>query len=200
VNPPRIALFARPFWFLRHGETVANASRIIAGSLDVDLTESGHRQAQAAAAALEGAGITAIHSSALRRARDTADHVARRLGLPVTVIPQLNERYWGVLEGQPRADRAPGTAPPDAEPVQAFAARVLAGLATIAATDVPLVVGHSGVFRVLCRTLGLDEPVEPVTNAQPLRLVPPEAASTVWRIDRNPDKLHTHGPAHKPAY
>ena len=49
-----IELFKRPFYYLRHGETESNAAFLIAGSLDVDLTPLGRKQAQAAAAALGG--------------------------------------------------------------------------------------------------------------------------------------------------
>ena len=38
--------------------------------------------------------------------------------------------------------------------------------------EVPLIVAHSGVFRVLCRTLAIVETEAPVTNALPLRLEP----------------------------
>jgi len=70
---PCIPLLTRPFYFVRHGETVSNLSGTIAGSADVPLTARGRLQAQAAAAQLTSAGVTAIYSSALARARDTAD-------------------------------------------------------------------------------------------------------------------------------
>ena len=47
-----IALFTRPFYFLRHGETDLNARGIIAGSVDTELTDLGRRQALEAAEAL----------------------------------------------------------------------------------------------------------------------------------------------------
>lgn len=175
-----IALFGRPFYYLRHGETESNAARLIAGSLDVDLTPLGRSQALAAAAALAHAPITAIYSSPLKRARETAEPIAQRLKLPVAIIPGIAERFWGALEGQPQALRVRGAMPEDAEPAEAFRARVLRGMAQIEA-EVPLIVAHSGVFRVLCRTLALAETAAPVTNALPLRFVP--LASGGWRME-----------------
>jgi len=164
-------LFERPFYFLRHGETRMNADRLIAGSVDTELTELGFVQARQAAEALVGHPITAIYASPLQRARDTAAIVAERLRLPVVSIAEIGERNWGVLEGQPRSIRVPGVTPPGAETPEAFASRVLGGLAKIDA-GVPLVVAHSGVFRVLCRTLRIVETQAPVANALPLRFEP----------------------------
>ena len=166
-----IALLQRPFYFLRHGETELNANRIIAGSIDTELTEVGRRQAIQAGEILAGHPITGVYTSTLRRTRDTAVPIAAILKLPVVVIAELSERKWGVLEGQPRGTRVPGVTPRGAESAEEFTQRVLAGLARIDA-HVPLIVGHSGVFRVLCRTLEIVETEAPVTNALPLRLEP----------------------------
>ena len=181
---PAPELPARPFYFLRHGETESNVNRTVAGWLDVALTPLGLAQAKAAAAALAGRGITSIHASALTRARDTADRVALVLRLPVDVVPELGERRWGVLEGKPRVLRVPGVTPPGAETPEQFEARVRTGLARVARVPgLPLVVAHSGVFRVLCRLLGLPARENQVANALPVLFVPPDAASGVWRME-----------------
>jgi probable phosphoglycerate mutase len=168
---PSIALFRHPFYFLRHGETEMNAARRVAGSLDTALTALGREQALKAASVLARHPVTAIYSSPLARARDTAAPIGERLRLPVTVIPEIAERGWGVLEGQPRGSRIRGTTPEGAESTTAFIERVLSGFARIDA-EVPLIVGHSGIFRVLCRTLGISEGAAPVDNALPLRFAP----------------------------
>jgi probable phosphoglycerate mutase len=174
-----IPLFRRTFYFLRHGETEMNADRLVAGSIDTALTERGREQAAKAAAALAHEPITAIYSSPLQRACDTAAPVGERLRLPVIVIPELAERTWGVLEGQPRGSRMRGTTPEGAEATRAFFERVLSGFAKID-SEVPLIVGHSGVFRVLCRTLGILESAAPVENALPLRFLPPNGGA--WTL------------------
>ena len=178
-----IPLFTRPFYFMRHGESEANLGDTIAGSLDVALTERGHQQAIAAAAALRPLGITAIYSSALARARDTAAHAGSALGLPVTTIAELAERSWGELEGKPRATRVRGVTPPGAETPEQYMQRVLRGLVQVDPRGKPLIVAHSGVFRVLCRTLGLKEPDAPYSNARPVRFFPPAAPAGAWRIE-----------------
>lgn len=178
-----VALFRQPFVFMRHGESEGNLNDTVAGSLDVALTARGRAQAQAAADMLKSAGITAIYSSALARARDTAAPAAHALGLPVTPIAELAERSWGVLEGQPRRLRVKGETPPGGETPEQYMQRVLRGFARIEARGLPLIVAHSGVFRVLCRALGIAEPEAPYHNAQPVRFVPPAAAAGAWRIE-----------------
>jgi probable phosphoglycerate mutase len=174
-----IGLFRRPFYFLRHGETETNVQRLVAGSLDTELTEVGRQQAIAAAGVLCKEAITGVYSSPLRRARDTALPVAERLGLPIIVIPELAERTWGVLEGKPRGSRVRGVTPEGAESSRAFAERILTALSKID-TDAPLIVGHSGVFRVLCRTLDIPETEAPIANALPLQFDP--VHETVWKL------------------
>ena len=180
LQQPVAALFARPFYYLRHGETEANANRTIAGSLDVDLTPLGREQAQIAARALAREPITAVYSSPLRRARETAEPIAAALGLPVTLVDEIAERNWGELEGRPRDTRILGKHPAGSESVQDFSVRVLAGLARIDSAS-PLIVAHSGVFRVLCHTLKIVQTEGPVANALPLRFVPLAAGG--WKLE-----------------
>lgn len=172
-------ILAAPFFFLRHGETENNRLGLIAGSTDVPLNESGIGQARAAADRLAASGIDAIWTSPLLRARTTASHVAETLGLPVRVVPQLAERNWGALEGRPRALRVPAVTPPGAESAEVFRARTLLGLRAIAASRLPLVVAHSGTFRVLSAWLGIPTRSAPLDNCAPL-LFQPQAGG--WRV------------------
>ncbi|HEV7391536.1 MAG TPA: histidine phosphatase family protein [Burkholderiales bacterium] len=176
----KIPMFTKPFYYLRHGQTETNAHRLVAGSLDVDLTPLGREQALAAAKALAREPITQIYSSPLKRARHTAEPIAKALNVPIAIIAEIAERNWGDLEGKPRGSRRKGVMPSGAETTEAFSDRVLAGFCTIDA-DVPLVVAHSGVFRVLCRTLGIVEAEAPVANATPLRFVPHSKHG--WKIE-----------------
>lgn len=181
-----IPLLKRPFYFLRHGESQSNVEDTIAGSIDVPLTERGRAQALAAARALEGRGVKAIYSSALSRARETAEIIAAALKVPVHIVEELAERRWGVLEGKPRSLRVAGVTPPGAETPEEFARRIAAGLRKIDSGGTPLIVSHSGVFRALCRMVGVVEPAQDerrVANASPIRLTPPEAANARWRME-----------------
>ena len=178
-NNTKIAMFAAPFYYLRHGETEANAAGTIAGSLDVDLTPLGREQARLAARALASQPITAIYASPLRRARETAQPVAEALGLPVTILDEIAERNWGDLEGLPRHSHVRGVKPVGGESTDAFMQRVLAGFALVDAAT-PLIVAHSGVYRVLCRTLNIVENDSPVANCLPLRFVPLDGG---WKVE-----------------
>jgi probable phosphoglycerate mutase len=174
-----IALFRRPFYFVRHGETETNLQRLVAGSIDTPLTARGRQQALDAAQLLAKEPVTAVYSSPLCRARDTAAPIAERLRLSVVVLPGLAERAWGALEGQPRASRVRDVTPQGAETPIAFSERILGALAQID-SDAPLIVGHSGVFRVLCHTLGIADSEAPIANALPLRFEP--SSPTTWKL------------------
>lgn len=58
---------------------------------DPDLTEQGHAQADALAKWLAGEQVDALYSSPMRRAMQTAEHVALRLRLEIVVDPELAE-------------------------------------------------------------------------------------------------------------
>jgi probable phosphoglycerate mutase len=183
TNLPAIPLLTRMFYFLRHGETENNRRHLIAGSLDVELNDRGRAQARAAVALIAPLGITAIYSSSLKRTRDTAQPIADALGLAVIPLVTLNERNWGEFESQPRTMRARGITPPGAETPQQFAERTLAGFALIAPVGVPLVVAHSGTYRVLCQHVGQDAGTEPVMNCHPVRFTPPAEDGDAWRVE-----------------
>jgi len=178
-----VPLFLSPFIFLRHGETETNRLGLIAGSTEVELNESGRQQAWRAAELLSSRGVDAIYSSTLRRARDTADCVAAVLGLNITFVSELAERSWGELEGRPRELRVREMTPPGGEGPGEFSARTLAGLRKIPRSQLPLIVAHSGTFRVLSSRLGIAMPPEPIQNSQPVRFVPPPVAGARWSLE-----------------
>ena len=90
---------------VRHGETDWNAQGRLQGHTDRPLNERGRRQAQALAEELAGQEIAAVYSSDLARARQTAEIVSARLGLPVVVQADLREKDWGTWEGLTAAER-----------------------------------------------------------------------------------------------
>ena len=53
-------------YFVRHGETTSNASEIITGRTEVELSENGLKQALIAAEALKNIKIDAIYCSPLK--------------------------------------------------------------------------------------------------------------------------------------
>lgn len=90
------------FVLLRHGETALTPQKRFSGSggSDPELSEAGRRQAAAVAESLAARGtIETVISSPLRRCRETAQAVADRLGLTVTVEEGLREVDFGAWEG-----------------------------------------------------------------------------------------------------
>ncbi len=88
----------------RHGRTVWNAIGRFQGSTDIGLDELGIAQAKHAATLLAGLGPSAIVSSDLVRAADTAAALASITGLPVTTSPGLRETYAGTWQGLTSAE------------------------------------------------------------------------------------------------
>jgi broad specificity phosphatase PhoE len=89
----------------RHGENVANLTRTLSYRVfDGDLTDVGRRQARELGECLTAGGgdrIGLLACSPLRRARQTADIVGQRLGLPVAMeLDDLREVNVGELDGR----------------------------------------------------------------------------------------------------
>ena len=84
---------------VRHGETDWNAEGRLQGHTDRPLNDHGRRQAKALAERLAGEGADAIYASDLSRAKETAEILGTRLGLPVVIDADLREKNWGNWEG-----------------------------------------------------------------------------------------------------
>lgn len=84
---------------IRHGQSEGNAERRFGGHTATPLSPRGRRQAQALARALKDEEITAIYSSDLARALETAQPLANLIGLPVNSTTAFRERSVGVMEG-----------------------------------------------------------------------------------------------------
>lgn len=161
-----------PFYFLRHGVTDHNLRRLVMGQLDIPLNPQGRRQAEAAAGLVASLGVVSIVCSPLSRARETAEIVALRLGLAVTLVDALRERDWGEMSGRSYRDMFRQLQPAGAETTEAFAERVLAAATALTAPQPALMVAHSGVCRVLRRHFALPNVEGPVPNAIPLLFLP----------------------------
>jgi 2,3-bisphosphoglycerate-dependent phosphoglycerate mutase len=96
---------------LRHGESQWNLENRFTGWTDVDLTDNGRREAQAAGELLrrEGYGFDIAYTSVLRRAIRTlwiALDTMDLMWLPVVHSWRLNERHYGALQGLNKAETA----------------------------------------------------------------------------------------------
>jgi phosphoserine phosphatase len=84
---------------VRHGATEWNVHKRAQGHADIDLTNEGRAQAIHAANELVHTEIAAVYSSDLKRARETAEVIARSHGLQVIVDPDFREIDQGDWEG-----------------------------------------------------------------------------------------------------
>ena len=84
---------------VRHGETDWNAEGKLQGHTDRPLNDYGRHQAQILGDRLAAEQIDALYASDLSRARETAEILGEKLGLPVDVDPDLREKNWGSWEG-----------------------------------------------------------------------------------------------------
>lgn len=187
---------------VRHGETPWNAERRIQGQTDIELNAHGRRQAHAAGRWLRDEGASALYSSDLLRAWQTAQAVGADCGLAPRLAPELRERRYGIFEGltydeakvaHPEAyarfeRRDPGYAfPGDGESLEDLHARVSGRLREIAALHVGetvLVVTHGGVLDIVnrfVRKVPLDAPRDFVIPNAGLNWVSVFAGR--WQID-----------------
>ncbi|MFO0801017.1 MAG: histidine phosphatase family protein [Gemmataceae bacterium] len=85
-------------WLARHAET--SAPTVFHGAeSDIGLSELGRRQAAAAADWFAPLRVTAVVSSGMLRARDTAAPIAAACRVPHSIEPDLHERRVGAMSG-----------------------------------------------------------------------------------------------------
>lgn len=83
----------------RHGQTSWNSEGRYTGTADLDLNETGVRQAESLADRLASHKIEAMVSSPMKRALQTAKIISRTIPCEILVIPEFAERSMGVFEG-----------------------------------------------------------------------------------------------------
>ncbi len=162
------------FVLIRHGQTGWNKEARFRGRIDIDLDETGMRQAQAVGERFAQSELAAIYSSPLKRAMATAEPIGRRLNLQVVPLEGINDMNFGSWEGRsidevreqnkelfdlwrysPEKLRIP-----EGETLDDVQRRVAATVDDLAAKhedDTVLLVTHRVVCKVLlCHLLGLD--------------------------------------------
>jgi probable phosphoglycerate mutase len=153
---------------LRHGETTWNVDTRIQGQTDIPLNDTGRWQARRLARALAGEGISAVYTSDLLRARETAEALARALGVNLLADAGLRERAFGEFEGMtydeiarrwPEAsarwrERDPAFGPAGGETLSGFYARCVEAARRVAGRhpgQTIALVAHGGVLDCLYR-------------------------------------------------
>lgn len=156
----------------RHGETDWNRQGILQGWLDVPINDHGRQQAHDMAAQFAATGFSAVWSSPLARAYETATIIAHRLGLPAPQSHEgLKERHFGAIQGIPKSElaelnpvlleqilrRNPQATFVGGESMDEFADRLFAACADIGAEhpgQQVLVITHGWVLDAMLRHVG----------------------------------------------
>ena len=84
---------------VRHGQTAWNASEVFRGRIDIELDETGLKQAELLGEYLSQRELKAVYSSPLKRAVQTAEVIGRHHGLAVEIAPDLNDMDFGEWQG-----------------------------------------------------------------------------------------------------
>ena len=163
------------FILVRHGQTQWNREARFCGQSDIPLDEVGLAQAEATGRMIaHGWQPDAIYCSPMVRARQTAEAIARQVGVPTQVHDGINDIHFGDLQGltvEAAADHWPAVVKSwlDTPEVTRFPggdglndlqvqAKLMLGELTSQHQDQTVVlVGHTVINRViLLLVLGLD--------------------------------------------
>jgi broad specificity phosphatase PhoE len=154
------------FYFVRHGETDANNQGLMCGRLwNIELNKTGIAHAKEAGELLaRESSLGAIWASSMIRARQTAEILNERLGLPITFYEDLEE--WNVGEwdrirwADIKAEFLGAGEPPGGESRKEFRDRVERVLTRcIQSPEVIVLVSHGGVWFVIQQILGIRPPL-----------------------------------------
>ena len=184
---------------LRHGQTPMSVQKRYAGRTDAPLTDTGVRQAAAAAKRLAPAGLDAIVASPLQRTLRTAEEVAAVTGIPVLTDEGFRETDFGAWEGLTFAEvrerwpsemtawlADPEVAPPGGESFAEVSVRVTAALRRVVdgrAGQRILIVSHVTPIKTLVAATLLAPPAARCTANSPLSTAPGLWAQR-WRGSR----------------
>jgi broad specificity phosphatase PhoE len=158
-TPRRIVL-------VRHGQSTYNVEGRLPGQLPhVVLTDLGRRQAHQAAVALAASPLSAVISSPLERAYDTAQIIARGWGLEVRTDARLTDTdvgEWAGLKLDELSKAAPdwkrfvlegAFAPPGGESLNSVMARSVAAVEDLrrddSAGELIVLVAHADVIKFI---------------------------------------------------
>jgi len=150
------------FYLIRHGTVDGMNQRIYGRTPGIHLSEEGRAEAARIAQELGHAGLEAIYSSPLERARETAEAIGRDAKLSVEIEPGVNEIDFGrwtncrfeELRADPEWERfnsnRSSTGAPGGELMLAAQARAVSVIEKLRQQDgVIAIVSHGDVIRAL---------------------------------------------------
>lgn len=160
-------------YLVRHGQSVHNFRKRVAGQLPSYLTEQGLEDARSVARVLEGLQFDVIYSSDLQRVRQTVETIRNDLALscPLRISPLLRELDYGEFTNQTVKETfnffdyrlIRNRRYPDGEGFEDLERRVLLFVRQLrleALGKQILITAHAGSIRVLLVVLGAMQPNE----------------------------------------
>ena len=158
---------------VRHGQTAWNVDEVFRGRIDVELNETGIKQAELLAKYLSRFEIEVVYSSPLIRAQKTAEMIATPHQLAVKIAPGLVDLDYGEWQGLLHRDvkrkykelyekwlNSPqAVTMPSGESLSDVRKRVIGVIGNVLAKyqGTIVMVSHRAVNKVLiCALLGLD--------------------------------------------
>jgi len=140
-------------WQARHGESTANIEGVHAGQrIDAELSDKGMEQAKTLSKKAEDLPIERIVSSPLKRAKQTADVIGKKLGINVEIDDRLTEYDMGEASGKSIYEVIPEfkTGNKLSEDPKKFKSRVINTLQDLSDSDKnTLIIIHGAVSRMI---------------------------------------------------
>jgi broad specificity phosphatase PhoE len=161
----------RKLILIRHGATNWNAEKRIQGRRDISLNNTGILQAKYLSSILTCTKLSAVYSSPVRRAFETAGIIARPHGLKISLLEEVTEVDVGTWEGKLLSELQSESLKwtdqcnefnyvmlPGCESIEEVCRRAIAGIEKIRQQDSDnvVVVSHGDVIKIIiCQYLGL---------------------------------------------
>src|SRR5699024_2298907 len=99
-------IYKKKIGYNRHGQSTWNKERRVQGHMDIPLSDDGVKQAHQLANRIKDEMWDLVYASDLKRAKKTAEIIAKKSNLPLYLDHRLRERHWGEIEGTTREERA----------------------------------------------------------------------------------------------
>lgn len=195
------------WYFVRHGQSIANRDGWLAGWVDARLSPLGVDQCQRLQHQIKMLSIQQVYASDLSRAYRTAQIITANQPIEVQQVSFLRERSMGIWEGRTRKEAFSNGrrtlflswtgCPQDGENRHQVAQRILHGLVELKSTGNTLLVAHGtalGCILGLLDETPLDQiGYNPMPNAT---LFSREVAPNTWqRLLAQLTKGENHGQA-----
>lgn len=155
------------FYFIRHGETNFNKERRYTGTFNIPINEEGIRQTVNSLELLSKLNIYAIYSSPLKRALQTAIIISTQLNLPIIIITEFKERFFGTFQTKKKLNYNKKYFN-NAQTLYQHRRKTIIGFNKIRIKQNILIVGHSGTYKALNKYLLNTNISTSIKNASPI--------------------------------